>query len=304
MFARSLTQIGASTEWMAGQVMVAEEAPAALRGRLIGLAQIGYPLGFFLGSVLSFVIAPHLGWRGLFLFGVLPVLMMIWARKAVPETERFAKFLTNSGDATKHHFRQVFAPDLRRSTLLIAGWHLLYAFGFGGIVSYLPTVYAHYHISLTHVYVSSAIATGLAAFGYVLCAYIGERVGRREAAALWLSLGALSGLYMAYGGHSLVTLTIGYSLVYFFVVGHITSAVGFASEVFPTRVRGTGANVLAGMEWMGFLGAAFAGPPMLSSLGVPTSLAIWLFVCPLIAAGCALGMRRVAPKATLEEIAV
>jgi MFS family permease len=43
---RSITQIGAATEWMSGQVMVAEEAPAKVRGRLIGLAQIGYPLGF------------------------------------------------------------------------------------------------------------------------------------------------------------------------------------------------------------------------------------------------------------------
>ena len=301
--ARGFTQIGASTEWMAGQVMVAEEAPAKVRGRLIGLAQVGYPLGFFLGSVMSFIIVPLLGWRLLFVFGLLPIAMMVWARRAVSESHRFTAERAQATDGHKNTFAQAFAPDLRRSSVLVSLWHLFYAFGFAGIVSYLPTVYAHYHVSLTYTYLSSAIATGLAAFGYVLCALVGERLGRREAAALWLVLGGLAGLYMAYAGHTLATLTIGYALIYFFVVGHITSAVGFASEVFPTRVRGTGANLVAGLEWIGFLAAALAGPRMFAALGIPTTLAIWLFLCPLVAAGCALGMKRVPPGRVLEQIA-
>lgn len=300
--ARGFTQVGASTEWMAGQVMVAEESPAAVRGRLIGFAQIGYPIGFFLGSVMSFVIVPFLGWRWLFVFGILPVAMMIWARRAISESHRFTKVKETGSAWHENHFAQVFAPDLRRSAILVSLWHLFYAFGFAGIISYLPTVYAHYNVSLTYTYLSSAIATGLAAFGYVFCAFVGERIGRREAAAIWLVLGSASGFYMAFAGSTLITLTIGYSLIYFFIVGHITSAVGFASEVFPTRVRGTGANLLAGMEWIGFLGAALAGPRMFAAIGTPATLAIWLGLCPLLAASCAMGMRRVAPKTVLEDI--
>ena len=41
VMARSITQAGATTEWMAGQVLVAEEAPSHARGRLIGISQIG-----------------------------------------------------------------------------------------------------------------------------------------------------------------------------------------------------------------------------------------------------------------------
>jgi len=299
--ARSFTQIGASTEWMAGQVLVAEEAPAAVRGRLIGFAQIGYPLGFFLGSIVSFLVVPLVGWRILFLFGVAPVAMMIWARRAVPESGRFRRL--DNGKRHKAHFAQIFAPDLRRSSIAVTVWHLFYAFGFGAIVSFLPTVYSHYNISLDRVYLSSAIATGLAAFGYILCAYVGEMIGRREASAIWLTLGGASGLYMSLGGTSWLTLTIGYSLIYFFVVGHITSAVGFTAEVFPTRVRGTGANLVAGVEWIGFFCAALVGPHMLNSMGVSTSLLIWLFICPIIAAAAAMSMRRVAPRTVLEEIA-
>lgn len=303
MIGRSFTQIGASTEWMAGQVMVAEEAPASTRGRLIGFAQIGYPLGFFFASIISFVLAPIIGWRWLFVIGIVPLFMMLWARRAVPETERFAGYIERNKEQARAHFRQLFARDLRRSSILVAVWHFFYAAGFGAIVSFLPTVYQHYGVDQSNVYVSSAIATGLAAVGYVVCAFLGERIGRREAAAIWLFVGGCGGLYMALGAHTLLTLTIGYSLIYFFVVGHITSAVGFISEVFPTRVRGTGANLVGGMEWLGFLAAALVGPRMLTSMGVSTSLLVWLCICPFIATACVLGMRRVAPKTVLEDVA-
>jgi len=306
LLARGITQAGATTEWMAGQVMVAEEAPASSRGRLIGFAQIGYPLGFFAGSLLSWLIVPHFGWRLLFVVGVVPVFLMLWARRGVAETERFraeARAEEQDKSLRRNRFAQLLAADLRRPAILAAVWHLVYAFGVAGIISYLPWVYEHFGVSLEHTYISSAIATGLAAVGYYLCAYVGERIGRREAAALWLILGAVSGALLAFQGHTVVLLTVFYSMVYFFTIGHITAAAGFAAEVFPTRVRATGANLVAGMEWLGFVGAALAGPRMFAGIGYTWTLIIWLVICPLIAATCALGMRRVAPGTALEEIA-
>lgn len=301
--ARGLTQAGASTEWMAGQVMVAEEAPAAVRGRLIGIAQVGYPLGFFLGSLLSWAIVPLLGWRWLFVFGILPVVVMIWARRAVNESHRFRASRAQEPGVHSGHLRQIFAADLRRSSILVSIWHVVYAFGFAGIASYLPTVYGAYGISLDHTYLSSAIATAVAGVGYLLSSAVGERIGRREASMLWLTLGAGAGLYMAFAGTTLVSLTVGYSLIYFFLAGHITAAVGYAAEVFPTRVRGTGANLVAGMEWIGFFCAALFGPYLFDAIGVPTTLLIWLTICPLVAVGCAAGMRRIRPGTVLEDIA-
>ncbi|MFC8178853.1 MFS transporter [Rhodococcus sp. NPDC057297] len=306
LFARGITQAGATTEWMAGQVMVAEEAPAKARGRLIGLAQIGYPLGFFAGSLLSFLIVPHFGWRLLFVIGVIPVFLMLWARRSVDETERFRAEAAAEKAAPQQRrirFVQLLAPDLRRSAILAAIWHLVYAFGVAGILSYLPSVYSHFGVSLEHTYISSAVATGLAAVGYYLCAYVGDRIGRREAAALWLTLGAVAGGLLAFQGTNVVLLTIFYSGVYFFTIGHITAAAGFAAEVFPTRVRATGANLVAGMEWVGFVAAALAGPRLFAGIGYTATLLIWLVICPLVAAACAMGMRRVAPGASLEAIA-
>ena len=181
-------------------------------------------------------------------------------------------------------------------------WHLFYAFGAAGIISYLPTVYAHFHISLTNTFLSSAIATGFAAFGYILAAVLGEKYGRREISAVFLTLGAIAGGFLAFAGSTFWLLTIFYGLFYFFTIGHITAAVAFPAEVFPTRVRGTGTNLVAASEWIGFVLAGLTGPFLLNHVGYSFTLTLWCVISPLVAAAAALSMRRVAPGKLLEEV--
>jgi len=305
LLGRAVTHIGASTEWMAGQVMVAEEAPARSRGRLIGIAQIGYPLGFFLGALLSMLVLSQFGWRVLFLCGVLPVFLMIWARRGVEDTERFQAERARERaqrEPQQGRVAQLFGRELRRSSICIALWHFTYAFGVAGIISYLPTVYEHFGIELSGVFSSSAIATGIAAFGYLLSAWLGERYGRREISALFLLLGGISGALLAFYGSNWLMLTVFYSLFYFFTLGHITSAIGFATEVFPTRVRGTGANLVAGSEWVGFIVAGATGPWLLANLGFTSTLMLWCLAAQVLAAGFALCVKRIPPNTVLEEV--
>ncbi|WP_459697785.1 MFS transporter [Acidisoma sp. C75] len=305
LLGRAVTQVGAATEWMSGQVMVAEEAPAAVRGRLIGLAQIGYPLGFFLGALMSLLIVDRWGWRVLFVFGLLPVIMMIWARRGVEDTRRFQEEVSverQHAELRGSRISQLFEPDLRRSAICVSIWHFVYAFGAAGIISYLPTVYKHFGISLDGTFTSSAIATAIAAIGYVLAAFLGERFGRREISAVFLIIGAGAGALLAFAATSWALLTIFYAGFYFFTIGHITSAVGFASEVFPTRVRGTGANLVAGSEWLGFMVAAMTGPWLLAHAGYSVTLMMWCVAAPIIGAICALSMKHVPPRRILEEI--
>lgn len=302
---RSITQVGAATEWMSGQVMVAEEAPASVRGRLIGLAQIGYPLGFFVGALLAWLIVDRFGWRILFVCGLLPVVLMIVARRGVEDTARFReeKAVEQAhSQLRQNRFRQLFESDLRRSSICLAVWHFVYAFGAAGIISFLPTVYTHFDISLTNTFTSSAIATGVAAFGYVLSAFLGEKYGRREVCAAFLVCGAAAGALLAFYATTWALLTAFYAMFYFFTLGHVTSAVGLASEVFPTRVRGTGSNLVAGSEWIGFVVAAITGPWLLHHVGYTVTLVMWCVAAPLIAAFSAMCMKRIPPQTVLEQI--
>jgi len=305
LLGRSITQIGAATEWMSGQVMVAEEAPAKVRGRLIGLAQVGYPLGFFVGALMAMLIVDRFGWRVLYVCGLLPVLLMIWARRGVEDTKRFQEEQAVERAHTElreSRFKQLFESDLRRTSICISVWHFVYAFGAAGIISYLPTVYNHFGISLANTFSSSAIATAVAAIGYILAAYLGEKFGRREVCALFLFFGAAAGALLAFYASTWALLTAFYAMFYFFTIGHITAAVGFAAEVFPTRVRGTGSNLVAGSEWIGFMVAGSTGPWLLSHTGYTVTLLLWCVAAPIAAAIAAMCMKRVPPQAVLESI--
>ncbi|QSE86079.1 MFS transporter [Rhodococcus koreensis] len=302
IIARCVTQAGAQAEWMAGQVLVAEEAPARFRGRLIGLAQIGYPLGFFFAGLLSFAIVPLLGWRWVFACGVLPIIMMLWARRAIKESAHFTEMTAKTTKEERGRIRDLFAPGLRRTTILITVWSLFQTLAFGGLASYMPTIFERFGVSLDKLYLANIIATGVAGFGYFACASVGEWIGRREAAAIWLILGAAGGVFMATEGRTFVTLTIGYSLFYFFGVAHISAAIGFVAESFPTRLRGSGTNFATAAQMIGFMFAGLTGPMLLNSVGVVASMWIWLVVFQLIAAFALLGMKRIRPGTELADV--
>jgi SHS family lactate transporter-like MFS transporter len=62
-----------------------ESVPAKWRGPVSGLLQAGYPSGYLLASVL-YLALPWLGWRGMFMVGVLPALLVFYIRRTVPES--------------------------------------------------------------------------------------------------------------------------------------------------------------------------------------------------------------------------
>jgi len=65
--------------------LVQEFVPTSKRGRIGGLVTVFIPVGVGIGAVLGAYLAPHIGWRGLFAFGVLPALVTLLVRLWVPE---------------------------------------------------------------------------------------------------------------------------------------------------------------------------------------------------------------------------
>jgi len=316
---RGITQIGASSEWMAGQFMVAEETPEHTRGWWVGFAQIGWPVGWFIASLLALAIVPTAGWRWLFVVGVIPALFVLWVRRNVQETDRFkdisrvrrqvaergeasAKYATRIEEVNKFTYLQLIEPDLRRTSILIFLWQLIYNYGAAAIIYWLPELFVTYKLPLTSLYATSAWATGIAVFGYLSAAFLGERFGRREVSAAYLAIGAISGFLLGTHGNTWLTVTLFYAGFYFFAIGQMGAAVAFALESFPTRARGTGGTLLAVATWVGFIAAGLTGPILFSAWGVPATIAFWGGACALVPAILAMGTRHVDPGKPLEEI--
>lgn len=63
-----------------------ESIPPQARGFVSGLLQSGYPTGYFLASIVYGLLFPLIGWRGMFMVGVLPALLVLYIRRRVPES--------------------------------------------------------------------------------------------------------------------------------------------------------------------------------------------------------------------------
>lgn len=83
---RALFGIGMGGEWGLGASLLMETLPAKARGLFSGILQQGYAFGFLLGAVVYWLVFPAFGWRGLFVAGAAPALLVIFIRMRVPES--------------------------------------------------------------------------------------------------------------------------------------------------------------------------------------------------------------------------
>src|SRR6266568_1387639 len=123
---RALFGIGMGGEWGLGASLAMESLPTQARGLFSGILQQGYAFGYLLAALVYWIVFPIFGWRGLFVAGALPALLVIYIRAHVPESPVWER---NRASAKSRKF------DLRRlakehGTLLIYAALLMTAFNY------------------------------------------------------------------------------------------------------------------------------------------------------------------------------
>src|SRR5882672_6124077 len=83
---RALYGIGMGGEWGLGASLAMETLPIEARGLFSGILQQGYAFGFLLAAIVYWLVFPHFGWRGLFVAGAMPALLVLFIRTRVPES--------------------------------------------------------------------------------------------------------------------------------------------------------------------------------------------------------------------------
>jgi MFS transporter, SHS family, lactate transporter len=93
---RALFGIAMGGEWGVGASLTMESIPPQSRGFVSGLLQSGYPAGYFLASIVYGLLFQYIGWRGMFMFGALPALLVFYIRRNVPESPSWRPTTTRS----------------------------------------------------------------------------------------------------------------------------------------------------------------------------------------------------------------
>jgi MFS family permease len=113
---RFVAALGIGGEWAVGAALLSETWPRRWRPWMAAVLQTGVNLGVMLASLAVFVLA-NLPPRTVFLVGVVPALLVLWIRRAVPEPEEWQGAKHSSGHA-QPGFTALFRGPIRRTTLL------------------------------------------------------------------------------------------------------------------------------------------------------------------------------------------
>jgi|SRR5579863_2408328 len=83
---RTLFGFAMGGEWGLGASLTMEIIPEKTRGIVSGLLQEGYACGNLLAGLMFWALFDHIGWRGMFVVGFVPALLVLYIRSKVPES--------------------------------------------------------------------------------------------------------------------------------------------------------------------------------------------------------------------------
>jgi MFS family permease len=246
IIARTLLGLGFGGEWAAGAVLMGETIQAQFRGRAVGCVQSGWAVGWGLAVALQAiafsVLPPDQAWRWMFAFGALPALLVFFLRRYVKEPDVSVANLAQQKQAgTAPKIWEIFHRPIVNVTALATLTAMGAQGGYYAVATWLPT-FLKADRGLTVVgstgYLSFLIAGAFT--GYLVGAWLADRIGRR-ALFLVFSAGATA-VVLAYTQLPIpneIMLLLGFPLG-FFASGYFSGMGPFLTELFPTRLRGSG----------------------------------------------------------------
>jgi MFS family permease len=251
MLFQALAGIGIGGEWAAGTALVAETWPERSRQRALVAMQMSFAGGFFLAGLLNVFVGP-IGWRWVFAAGAAPAAMALVIRWLVPEPERWiaarnrrqARLPGGMSETAAQTFLAIFAPDVRRRTVVGALITAAMMIGAWGTTTLLPT-WIHQLVGADQ---AAAIKiTGLcfmlanvgAVFGFLAVMLLIDAVGRRWSYFLVVVGCIVASLFAFTQIETTEALTWFMPLYGFFAIGGFGTFAVYLPELFPTRIRAT-----------------------------------------------------------------
>ena len=222
-------------EWGVGAALAFETLPAQGRGFFSGLLQEGYVLGFLLAAAVSRLFFTAVGWRGLFVIGALPALLVLYIRLGVAESPAWLEG-RHARRASLREIGRIASANAPLLLYMIALMALFNAFSHGSQDLYKPFLIGQRGLSGAHADDLLMLMNVGALLGGMVFGALSERIGRRKAIA-GAALLALPVIPLWTYAPSVPLLALGAFLMQFMVQGAWGIVPAHLNELSPPGVR-------------------------------------------------------------------
>ena len=296
---RFLSNFGLGGEVPVTLTLATEFSPGRIRGRMTGSMMAAFPVGLVVAAALSLAIVPTLGWRALFVVGVVPAVLLFFVRRYMPESVRYqlSRGEVEAAERTVAEIERqaevdpagtsvqslgiadervtsgrgvtvlaLFEEGRARRTILLWIVSFCFLWSSNGILFMLPTILTQRGFGLSQAISFQLVQSLAAVVGYTACGFLIDWYGRRPVLFLYYFIGALFHLWFAQASGFAMYLAIA-------AVGWVNPGVFgatgiYVSELHPTYLRATAVGWFFGIGRIGsFLAPLIVGLMLEYGLG-------------------------------------
>ncbi|MGQ7819163.1 MFS transporter [Metapseudomonas furukawaii] len=241
---RTLAGFGLGGEFGIGMALIAETWPAHRRNRASSYVGMGWQAGVLAAALLTPLLLPYIGWRGMFLVGLLPAFVSLVVRHTMSEPAEFVKAAADPVPFARR-FTDLFKD--RQTTKASIGVMVLTSvqnFGYYGLMIWMPSYLSKkFGFSLMASGTWTAVTVLGMAFGIWLFGQLADRFGRKKIFLLYQAGAAFMVVAYASLDNPTVMLFAG-AIMGIFVNGMIGGYGALISDLYPVQIRATAQNVL------------------------------------------------------------
>jgi MFS family permease len=240
---RAIAGLGLGGEFGIGMALVAEAWPASKRARASSYVGLGWQLGVLMAALVTPILLPVIGWRGMFIVGIFPAMVAFFIRRQLHEPKVFVANKARDPDAAFSLRLLVLDAKTIKTSFGMIVLCSVQNFGYYGIMIWLPNYLStQFGYGLTQSAVWTAVTIAGMALGIFMFGHIADRLGRRPAFfAYMLGAAIMVVVYSQLVGPT--ALLVGGAVMGFFVNGMLGGYGALISELYPTAARATAQNV-------------------------------------------------------------
>ena len=245
---RTIAGIGLGGEFGIGMALAIEAWPAKHRAKAASYVALGWQVGVLAAALLTPVLLPHIGWRGMFVVGIFPAFVAWYLRVRLHEPEIFSQKQTelSTQKISKLESFKLLVKD-KATTKVSLGVVVLTSvqnFGYYGIMIWMPNFLSkQLGFSLTKSGLWTAVTVCGMMAGIWIFGRLADRIGRKPSFLLF-QLGAVISIITYSQLTEPTAMLVAGAFLGMFVNGMMGGYGALMAEAYPTEARATAQNVL------------------------------------------------------------